>query len=337
LNGQQFQLKPDEKNITIDFTAVHYSNADKIKFAYQLAGGDNDWKYTDANRSAQYTVLTPGKYVFKIKVADENGNWGKAYEAFSFTIVPYFWQTAWFKIAISLLVVASCWLIVRRRITHIRHEAELKQKIAETEMMALRAQMNPHFIFNCINSIDAMIQSNDKYHATLYLNKFAKLIRNILDSSKQNLVLLSKDLETLQLYVDLEMFRHENKFRAEINVEPQLLQDDYQVPPLIIQPYVENAILHGLRYREDNNGKLTVSVQRQNGNLKYEITDNGVGRDKGQESSSGLKKVNGYGMQMSEDRVRIFNREEKASVQVTDLENENGSTGTKVTVQLKIN
>jgi ligand-binding sensor domain-containing protein len=336
VNGQSLKLKPTQTNISIDFTTVHYSNADKIKFAYQLSGADHDWKYADASRSAQYAVLTPGKYTFKIKVADENGNWSEPYDSFSFTIVPYFWQTTWFKISAVLLLFTGCWLLVRRRIKNIRHEAELKQKIAETEMMALRAQMNPHFIFNCINSIDAMIQSNDKYHATVYLNKFAKLIRNILDSSKQNLVPLSKDIETLQLYVDLEMFRNENKFKAEISTDPQLLQYDFQVPPLIIQPYVENAILHGLRHRDDNNGKLIVNIQKQNGTLNYEITDNGVGRNKKQNFSSELNKTNGYGMQISEDRVRIFNNEEKASVHITDLHDNDRPAGTKVTVQLKI-
>src|SRR6185436_2191822 len=161
----------------------------------------------------------------------------------------------------------TTWL-VRRRIAAIRNEADLKHRIAETEMMALRAQMNPHFIFNCINSIDALIQSNDKYHATVYLNKFAKLIRNILDSSKQNTVPLSKDLETLKLYIDLEQFRNENKFTAEITADDSLLQEDYKVPALIVQPYVENAILHGLRNRTDNEGRLSVTVHKQNGHLQ---------------------------------------------------------------------
>ena len=147
---------------------------------------------------------------------------------------------------------------------------------------------------------------------------------------------LSKDIETLQLYVDLEMFRNENKFKAEINADPQLLQDDYQVPPLIIQPYVENAILHGLRQRDDNNGKLVVTIQKQNGTLTYEITDNGVGRTKNQASAAVLKKTNGYGMQISEDRVRIFNKEEKPSVQITDLHDNKQPAGTRVTVKLKI-
>ena len=335
ITGEKLKLRSFQKNITIAFTAVQYLNADKIKFAYRLDGADNDWKQADAGRTANYFLLSPGSYSFYLKATDADGNWGPQYKLVSFTIVPQFWQTYWFKIATALILAAGCWLLVRRRIKSIRHEAELKQKVAETEMMALRAQMNPHFIFNCINSIDAMIQSNDKYQATVYLNKFAKLIRNILDSSKQNLVPLSKDIETLQLYVDLEMFRNENKFKAEINADPQLLQDDYQVPPLIIQPYVENAILHGLRQRDDNNGKLVVTIQKQDGTLTYEITDNGVGRNKNQ-AASPLKKTNGYGMQISEDRVRIFNNEEKASVVVKDLHDNDLSSGTRVTVQLKI-
>ena len=122
--------------------------------------------------------------------------------------------------------------------------------------------MNPHFMFNCINSIDAFIHSNDKYNATLYLNKFAKLLRNILDSSKQNTVLLSKDVETLKLYVELEELRHEQKFTSYIEVDQELLNSDYKIPPLIIQPFVENAILHGLKNKADNEGKLFISVKK---------------------------------------------------------------------------
>src|SRR6185503_7472314 len=139
-----------------------------------------------------------------------------------------------------------------------------------------------------------------------YLNKFAKLIRNILDSSKQNVVTLSKDMETLQLYIDLEQFRNENKFTAEINAEKNLLQDDYKVPPLIIQPYVENAILHGLKNRLDNNGKLSVAVTRQNGQIEFIIEDNGVGRNMTLNGKQNDKQS--YGMQMSQERVKIFNK-----------------------------
>ncbi len=210
----------------------------------------------------------------------------------------------------------------------------MNEQLSKAKLEALQSQMNPHFIFNCINSIDALIQSNDKYHATVYLNKFAKLLRNILDSSKQDTVTLAKDLDTLQLYIELEQLRHENKFTATINADDELLQDDYKVPPLIIQPFVENAILHGIRYRKGNHGQLTVSVIKQGDYLLYTIEDNGVGRntttntvDKGKVS---------YGIDMSNDRVKLFNNEENASVQITDLSVNDKPAGTKVEVLLKI-
>jgi LytS/YehU family sensor histidine kinase len=210
----------------------------------------------------------------------------------------------------------------------------INEQLSKAKLEALRSQMNPHFIFNCINSIDALIQSNDKYHATVYLNKFAKLIRNILDSSKQNTVTLSKDLDTLKLYIELEQLRHENKFTAEIKADDTLLQDDYQVPPLIIQPFVENAILHGIRYRTDNNGKLSVCVTKKGGYLQYLIEDNGVGRNT--YNSQVQKEKISYGIDMSNDRVKLFNNEEKASVQIIDLLDNDKPAGTKVEVLLKI-
>ena len=210
----------------------------------------------------------------------------------------------------------------------------INDQLSKAKLEALRSQMNPHFIFNCINSIDALIQSNDKYYATVYLNKFAKLLRNILDSSKKDTVTLSKDLETLQLYIELEKFRHENKFTAAIEAEDELLQDDYKVPPLIVQPFVENAILHGLRYRKDNDGQLNIKVNRKLNYIQYIIVDNGVGRN------SGNKKVQkdkvSYGIEMSNERVRLFNNEEKASVEIIDLFETGKPTGTRVEVSLKI-
>jgi len=227
------------------------------------------------------------------------------------------------------------YVVIRKRIQSIRHEADLKHQIAQTEMMALRSQMNPHFIFNCINSIDGMIQSNDKYRATMYLNKFAKLIRNVLDISKENKVPLYKDMETLQLYIDLELFRYQDKFTSHIQADEELMQQDYKVPPLIIQPYVENAIHHGLRNRPDHEGRLEIKVSKVNEQIIYTIEDNGTGRKTNPDQEK-RENGNGYGMQMSSDRIRLFNNEEIASVNVTDFEEQGKPSGTRVEVRLKI-
>ncbi|MEP6846894.1 MAG: histidine kinase, partial [Panacibacter sp.] len=210
----------------------------------------------------------------------------------------------------------------------------MNEQLSKARLEALRSQMNPHFIFNCINSIDALIQSNDKYNATVYLNKFAKLLRGILDSSKQNTVSLANDLDTLKLYIELEQFRHEDKFTAEIQADDDLLQDDYKVPPLIVQPFVENAILHGLRYGNDHDGRLSISVNREGNYIKYVVEDNGVGRNN--LTNHVQKNKLSYGIDMSNERVKLFNREEKASVHITDLFSKGKPSGTKVEVFLKV-
>lgn len=333
----QLTLNHNENFVTLYFAVTNFSNQNKNQFAYRLSGlqGNNsDWVYCGNRNFANYTSLPPGEYVFELKSANSDNKWSDSITKLSITIEPPWWQTWWFRLGLGLAVAGIITLLVRRRIGLIRHEAELKHRIAETEMMALRAQMNPHFIFNCINSIDALIQSNDKYHATVYLNKFARLIRNILDSSKQSMIPLAKDVDTLKLYIELEQLRNENKFTAEIKTDEDLLQMDYKVPALIIQPYIENAILHGLRRRTDNDGKLEVSISRQNGHLEYIVEDNGVGRH-AQPNSLKIEKQS-YGLQITSDRVKLFNNESNASVEITDLSENGKPTGTRVKVLLKI-
>lgn len=211
---------------------------------------------------------------------------------------------------------------------------QLRREAEGFEMQALKAQMNPHFTFNCINSIDALIQSNDKYNATLYLNKFAKLLRNILDGSKQNTTSLAKDMETLKLYTELEELRNENRFKTDFIIDSELLQGDYIVPPLIIQPFVENAILHGLRYKPGNKGRLTITVKKIEERIQYIIKDNGIGRNEAQKKIQ--DKESHYGMQMGFDRIKLFNKEKTASVFINDLYHNGNAAGTEVTIILNI-
>jgi LytS/YehU family sensor histidine kinase len=210
----------------------------------------------------------------------------------------------------------------------------INEQLSNAKLEALRSQMNPHFIFNCINSIDALIQSNDKYGATVYLNKFAKLLRNILDGSRENTVSFSKDLDTLKLYVELEQLRHENKFVSSFTVDEELLFGDYKVPSLVVQPFVENAILHGLKNKAGNDGILAVQIQKQHGGIRYCVTDNGVGRIAANNLAKNKKPH--YGMQISADRINLFNKKETGAVEVCDLYENGRATGTQIIVQLNV-
>jgi hypothetical protein len=324
-------LSYDQNFFSIAFSDLRYNDLRDITYFHRLTGVDRDW-VRSAGPQADYTDIKPGEYTFEVMA--DRGNGFSPVTSFPIAITPPWWATLLFRALILICAGLFTFFIIRKRIQVIRKEAELKHRIAETEMMALRAQMNPHFIFNCLNSIDAMIQGNDKYKATTYLNKFAKLIRNILDSSTHNKIALSRDIETLRLYVDLELFRHENKFNATIEADETLLQSEYKVPPLIIQPFVENAILHGLRNRPGKDGKLKVVVSRKEDYLHFCIEDNGIGRHKVNGDAPIVSQ--GYGVQLSSDRIRLFNDEEVASVRITDLEEDGIARGTRVDVLLKI-
>jgi ligand-binding sensor domain-containing protein len=334
LYTDEIKFSYNENFISFEFGVTNFTNNDECTFRYKLDEVNRDWVFNSTRNYVNFTNLQPGKYVFLLQSANSEGIWSDKITRLRFVIARAWWQTFLFKFLYLLTAFSIFTIVIRKRIQHIRKNAALKQHITETEIAALKAQMNPHFIFNCINSIDAFIHSNDKYNATLYLNKFAKLLRNILDSSKQNTVAFTKDFETLKLYVELEELRHENKFKTIINIEEELLSNDYKVPPLIIQPFVENAILHGLKNREDNEGLLLIEIKKLADKIEYTIKDNGIGRN-----ASGLivqNKEASYGMQMSNDRIKLFNKEEIPSVQINDLYFDEKATGTEVKVRLNI-
>ncbi len=343
VNGKEYQgsfenknldLAHDQNNLLFYFSPYVYSN-NNYKFSYWLDNGEKEnWSEPGPQNYVQFNNLPPGSYTLHIRMMqnDEPGNFSLISRPFS--IRPLWYQTIVSKIVALLLLVAVIIYFTRRRIISIRKNALIRQKIIETEMAALKAQMNPHFMFNCINSIDAFIHDNDKYNATLYLNKFAKLLRNILDSSRNSTVAFSKDIETLRLYIELEELRHENKFSTKISIDNDLMEANYKVPPLIIQPFVENAILHGLKNRPGNTGLLEIQVSRKANNIQYTITDNGIGRKAAAAISQ--HKESSYGMQMSFERIKLFNREDEAAVEVEDLVENNTATGTRITIKLKI-
>lgn len=217
---------------------------------------------------------------------------------------------------------------------------DTQQKMAEAEMLALRAQMNPHFIFNSLNSINRYIVKSDQVTASLYLTRFAKLIRMILDNSNNKSITLSSELEALSLYMEMESIRFEKKFSYHISVESEINTETTYVPPLIIQPYVENAIWHGLLHKETE-GNLTIRITRKSPEmLQCTIEDDGIGREKAKElrskSGSGRKSL---GMKLTESRLDLLSVELKgdASVEIEDLVDAMGNgTGTRVILNIPI-
>ncbi|MEO8146499.1 MAG: tetratricopeptide repeat protein [Bacteroidia bacterium] len=213
-----------------------------------------------------------------------------------------------------------------------RRKTSFEKQVSEVEMTALRSQMNPHFIFNSLHSINNYVLNNDKKNASDYLGKFSKLMRLILENSREQEVPLEKDLLTLELYMELEAMRFENKFSYKIEVADDLDPENTLVPPMILQPFVENSILHGLQHKESE-GKIVISVKKENDMIVCTVEDNGVGREKAMEmkEKTSTHKGESLGMKITNARIDIINKikKAKASVNLTDL-----SEGMRVEVKL---
>lgn len=234
-----------------------------------------------------------------------------------------------------LLVATSIFFYQRNK----RQKMQAQKTKAELQMQVLRSQMNPHFIFNSLNGIEYFILQNDKRHASVYLNKFASLIRIILINSRKEVVAFADDLQSIKLYIDLELLRFNHNFCYITDIDQALLENDYRVPPLLIQPFVENAIIHGFAYSDKKNLQLKISAIHRSEYIIYTIEDNGVGR---RESAvyNALNKPNhtSLGLQITQQRISIFNERHhsESTVNIEDLyDGKQQPAGTRVTVKIK--
>ncbi len=233
-----------------------------------------------------------------------------------------------------LLFTAISFFIYKRKRDS---EERLKEQVLETEMKALRSQMNPHFIFNALQSIQTFLLKNKSEEAGHYLLKFSKLMRLVLENSQQQEVSIKKDFKALELYMQLESIRLPYPFTYEFQIESGIDEEETTIPPLILQPIVENAIWHGLQYKEGP-GHISINISRHNDSIHAVVEDNGVGR----ESSSQVKhplllKKESLGMKLTEERIKIFNelKKIKSHFYITDLfTHENEPAGTKVELTL---
>jgi LytS/YehU family sensor histidine kinase len=220
-----------------------------------------------------------------------------------------------------------------------KRENALQQRTAELEMQALRAQMNPHFIFNCLNAINHFILVNEVNTASDYLTKFSRVIRIVLDNSFKKNITLPEELESLRLYIELEQIRFDHHFSFEISLKEVPDIDDIVIPPMLLQPFVENAIWHGLMYK-DGSGILSIELKKDNEILICSITDNGIGRKKSAELKSSLS-VNkkSLGMNITASRLHLLNEGmgNQIELQIIDLlDSVDQSVGTKVIIRIPI-
>ena len=331
------KLSYRENNITIHFLGLATGGSNNVVYRYRIKGVDKHWNYTPL-RSVQYANLSPGNYQFEAGVWNPN-NKSPLITRLNFNINEPVWKRWWFILVSLILVTGAIILIVKVRIKNAtqreneRHMAS--QKIVELEQKALRAQMNPHFVFNCLNSIQRFILNNDADEAYSYMVKFSRLIRCVLENSLQEFVELRHELEYVQLYLALEKLRFKTDFTYRFIIEPNLDQD-ILVPPMLIQPYVENAIWHGFRMSKKDNHCITVEVKQQDETILISIEDNGIGRAAASKSSVHEKHHRSYGMKITQDRIHALNKKHALNLSVTviDLFNHENPSGTRIELTL---
>ncbi len=330
-------LAYNQNSIEFFYNGIRYKDPESLTFWYKLSGLDDIW-YETKNTSVRFPELKPGNYTFILQASDGEGSMSLPVSQ-SFYIKRHFTQTAFFKFLLIILggglILYLFYYIYRSQ----RNSAQLQRQIFLAEQKAVLSQMNPHFIFNSLNSIQNFIIDNDAKNANIYLVIFSSLIRKILEGSKKNFISLKEEIETIKLYLELEKFRFDQQFEYNINVDGRLNADHLAIPSMILQPYLENAIWHGLVPKKEK-GSLEVDVEEIDpGMISISITDNGIGRDKAAEINKRRKHHKATGMKNVEERLNLLNRlnKTKMTVEIIDLYDKSSSPcGTRVEFHLDV-
>ncbi len=337
-SGREIRLAYDSNFFSFGFAALDFTNSRRNQYRYRLEGFDNQWRETDGRHPrAEYTNVPPGRYTFRVQGSNSDGIWNGKGISTTVEIEPAYWQTWWFRTLAILAAGGTVAAVVAGRIRGIRRRGDLERKMVEYQLKALRAQMNPHFIFNSLNSILLFMLDHDTDAAHLYLTKFSRLMRSTLEHSNSESIPLAEELEALKFYLDLEALRMDNSFTYSITMAPDILPDEVMIPPMLIQPYAENAIMHGLKRREPG-GHLAIDIRLETEWILCSVTDNGIGREQAAAlSRNHQRRHRSRGMQVTRERLEILGSLSRQSyrLEVIDLNDDKGTPlGTRVEIRI---
>lgn len=329
----KLQLNYDDNNVQVFFNAISFSRNQSLIYRYRLVNAETNWLITK-NRSVVFPALSLGLHELEIQASTDNVNWSEKV-TLTISIAPPFWKTWWFIISMVILIL----LILLFIFIYILKQQKLKTIAIEMEMKALRAQMNPHFIFNALASIQNFILKGNTNDSNKYLTKFSKLIRGVLENSKTELVTIQKELNLLNLYVELEQLRVK-PFEYQVIIDPKIDSTTSQIPPLILQPFIENAIWHGIEPSEKKN-ILRIELKQSENKLVCTIDDNGVGRNYIKAKKEDIMKIKGksFGIEITKERIANLKKTQDLDVSflIIDKVDENSaSTGTRIEIILPL-
>lgn len=330
-------LNYSQNSLGIFFNAIDLSTTNSIpEYSYKLLPLDTSWSIPSKIKSVSFAQLPDGKYQFFVRAKDMASGWSKP-AVFRFTITPPFWNKWWFRLSIIAIASYVIISIFRSRIQKIKRDASIENQLKELEMKALKAQMNPHFIYNALNSIQSLIANDKKTEGIHYIGSFSKLLRQVLDNSENNVISLDKELETIGLYIQLEALRLDMKLHYKKIIPENIVTEFEKIPPLILQPFVENALWHGLS-RKEGEKEIKVTVSVKDDWLLCNITDNGIGRVKAQEwKNNSVAMHESKAIDITHKRLIDFNEDDLVSpIEFFDLyDDKKNPAGTCVTVSIK--
>jgi ligand-binding sensor domain-containing protein len=333
-------LPYSQNNVELRFNAINFTDPEENRFSYRmLHEQDSSWHELNSQTVVLLTDLPPGNHQIQARLFSVNNRWPRQFKSINIIIEPPFWKTDAFLVSLWVLIIAVIYLLYYLRIKKVRQKANLDKLLAQTEMKALHSQMNPHFIFNCLNSIREMILNNENGQASRYLSKFAHLIRITLDQSSRPFVSLQHTIDYLQRYIEMEEIRS-GHFTYTIEANEYLQLSDIFLPPMLIQPFIENAIWHGVP-APNKNIHINIRFLQKKNQLQCIIEDNGIGIKTSLENKKGMQmERSSIGISNVRQRIQVLNEKYNlhSNIAIEDKNDlpEKNETGTLVTVYLDI-
>ncbi len=308
-NAGAHMLSYNQNDLQINFTGISFTSGSEVQYKYLVAGGGNDTIYTLLN-AVNLSALRPGKYSFMVWARVASGLWTASPATFSFTIRPPFWLTFWFIALMCLALCSLFYIFYRYQLNILKDKASKqavrKRKMAELELQAVRAQINPHFLFNALNSIQNYYSQHDERKGNQYLTSFAQFMRKTLNFSQEPWISLKDELGMLETYISLEQMRFKNTFTYKLIAGNGPDWEHIKIPSMLIQPYVENAINHGLRSLPEHTGILYITFRLEENVLICIIDDNGIGFEEAGKRRP--KEHQSKGMHINRQRIETINQ-----------------------------
>ncbi len=326
------QLPYYENTVSINFEPQHCQYPKKLEYRYKLLGIRNaNWNKWSKAKNINLTFLPDGNYNLLLETKDLYSGKKASQNLLRIIVTPPFWKTSWFVALCFAFIIIIAYFIYKKRIRFIEDrehaKGEIQKRLAETKMEALQSQMNPHFIFNAMNSIQNFIIDKNTNEALMYLGEFSKLIRKTLENSSKQLISLQDEINYLKSYCTLENMRLKNKVAILLEVDDTIDLVDTEIPPMLIQPFIENAFIHAFDSRSLN-PTLSIHISQNNSQILIEIKDNGKGI-----SNDSLSKISASkGIKLVRERIDLFQKDSTEPVKIVSVLNQ----GTTITLKIEI-